>query len=113
MFGFHFYSHDTHIRFDNVCFELGDVDVCFDLLKKSVCNTPAGPYFLSILQHLVCIRNDSLVRPAYYKLIEECVSQIVIHRSGCDPDFRATKRFQIDVEPLLDQLVDSPGSINL
>ena len=40
-------------------------------------------------------------RPAYYKLIEECVSQIVLHKSGYDPDFRATKRFQIDVEPLI------------
>jgi diaphanous 2 len=43
-------------------------------------------------------------RPAYYKLIEECVSQIVLHKSGYDPDFRATKRFQIDVEPLIEHL---------
>ena len=42
-----------------------------------------------------------IYRPAYYKLIEECVSQIVLHKSGYDPDFRATKRFQIDVEPLI------------
>ena len=35
------------------------------------------------------------IRPAYYKLIEECISQIVLHKSGCDPDFRATKRFQV------------------
>jgi diaphanous 2 len=45
-------------------------------------------------------------RPAYYKLIEECVSQIVLHRSGCDPDFSATKRFQIDVQPLIETLVE-------
>lgn len=45
-------------------------------------------------------------RPAYYKLIEECVSQIVLHRSGCDPDFSATKRFQIDVGPLIETLVE-------
>lgn len=45
-------------------------------------------------------------RPAYYKLIEECISQIVLHRSGCDPDFSATKRFQIDVQPLIDTLVE-------
>ena len=47
------------------------------------------------------------IRPAYYKLIEECVSQIVLHKSGYDPDFRATKRFQIDVEPLIENLVKS------
>ena len=46
------------------------------------------------------------MRPAYYKLIEECVSQIVLHRSGCDPDFSAYKRFEIDVEPLVEHLVE-------
>ena len=40
----------------------------------------------------------------YYKLIEECVSQIVLHRDGCDPDFRATKRFDLKVEPLIERL---------
>lgn len=49
-------------------------------------------------------------RAAYYKLIEECVSQIVLHRSGCDPDFSATKRFQIDVQPLIDTLVEKSRS---
>ena len=69
-------------------------------------DTPVEPYFLSVLQHMVCIRDDSMVRPAYFKLIEECVSQIVLHKSACDPDFRATKRFNIDVEPLIEQLVE-------
>lgn len=44
-------------------------------------------------------------RPAYYKLIEECVSQIVLHKSGCDPDFKSKRGFQIDVQPLIDSLV--------
>jgi len=42
-----------------------------------------------------------ICRPQYYKLIEECVTQIVLHKSGVDPDFRYTKRFSVDVEPLL------------
>lgn len=45
-------------------------------------------------------------RPQYYKLIEECVTQIVLHKSGVDPDFRCTKRFSIDVEPLLGESCD-------
>ena len=93
-------------RFDNIRLELDDVNECFELVKNLVMDTPAEPYFLSILQHLVCIRDDALVRPAYYKLVEECVSQIILHKSGCDPDFRATKRFNIDVEPLIEQLVE-------
>ena len=45
-----------------------------------------------------------LTRVSYYKLIEECIAQVVLHKSGCDPDFSATKRFQIDVEPLIETL---------
>lgn len=40
-------------------------------------------------------------RPQYYRLIEECISQIVLHRSGVDPDFRLTKRFDIKVDEAL------------
>jgi len=43
-------------------------------------------------------------RVSYFKLIEECVTQIVRHKSGCNPDFSATKRIQIDVEQLLKAL---------
>merc|ERR1719187_222317 len=93
-------------RFDNIRLELDDVNECFELVKNLVMDTPAEPYFLSVLQHLVCIRDDAAIRPAYYKLVEECVSQIVLHKSGCDPDFRATQRFNIDVEPLIEQLVE-------
>ncbi|XP_023337546.1 protein diaphanous isoform X3 [Eurytemora carolleeae] len=93
-------------RFDNIRLELDDVNECFELIKNLVLDSPAEPYFLSILQHLVCIRDDAQIRPAYYKLIEECVSQIVLHKSGCDPDFRATQRFNIDVEPLIEQLIE-------
>ncbi|XP_076178549.1 diaphanous related formin 1 [Ptiloglossa arizonensis] len=93
-------------RFDHVRLELDDVNDCFEVIKNMVMDTSAEPYFLSILQHLLFVRDDALVRPAYYKLIEECVSQIVLHRSGCDPDFSATKRFQIDVQPLIDTLVE-------
>uniref|UniRef100_A0ABD2X546 Protein diaphanous n=1 Tax=Trichogramma kaykai TaxID=54128 RepID=A0ABD2X546_9HYME len=93
-------------RFDHVRLELDDVNDCFEVVKNMVMDTVAEPYFLSILQHLLFIRDDAQIRPAYYKLIEECVSQIVLHRSGCDPDFRATKRFKIDVQPLIETLVE-------
>ena len=103
--------------------ELDDVNEVFELVRNSVLDTAAEPFFLSILQHLLCIRDDYQVRPAYYKLVEECVSQIVLHKSGCDPDFRyllcpprslssqqnflrATKRFEIDVEPLVEHVTD-------
>ena len=40
-------------------------------------------------------------RPAYFKLIEECVTQIVLQRGGVDPDFRANHRFELDVDAMI------------
>ncbi len=36
------------------------------------------------------------LRPQYYKLIDECTAQIVLHRNGCDPDFKCRK-FELEV----------------
>ncbi|KAK9508062.1 hypothetical protein O3M35_007806 [Rhynocoris fuscipes] len=92
-------------RFDNVKLDFDDINECFEVLKNLVLDTPSEPYFLSILQHLLFIRDDSYIRPAYYKLIEECVAQIVLHKGGCDPDFRG-RNFQLDVHNLIDNLVE-------
>jgi len=48
---------DTTVRV-----ELDDVNECFDMLKHLVMDSPAEPYFLSILQHLLFIRDDHLIR---------------------------------------------------
>ncbi|RLW08244.1 hypothetical protein DV515_00003286 [Chloebia gouldiae] len=48
----------------------------------------------------------SVFSPQYFKLIEECVSQIVLHRSGTDPDFSYRKRLDINFSHLLDVCVD-------
>ena len=40
-------------RFDNIRLELDDVNECFELVKNLVMDTPAEPYFLSILQVLI------------------------------------------------------------
>lgn len=93
---------EFYARFDNVRMEMDDVNDCFEIIKNVTFDTPAEPYFLSILQHLLFIRDDNIIRPAYYKLIEECVTQIVLHKNGLDPDF--TKRFDIDVQPLIESL---------
>lgn len=41
------------------------------------------------------------LRPQYFKIVEECVSQIVLHRSGTDPDFSYRKRLDVDFSHLL------------
>uniref|UniRef100_A0AAR2LNB9 Diaphanous-related formin 3 n=1 Tax=Pygocentrus nattereri TaxID=42514 RepID=A0AAR2LNB9_PYGNA len=73
----------------------------FNMLFSVVKDTAAEVHFLSILQHLMLIRNDYFVRPQYFKIIEECVSQIVLHRSGTDPDFSYRKRLDVDFSHLL------------
>uniref|UniRef100_A0A3B5MSG6 Diaphanous-related formin 2 n=1 Tax=Xiphophorus couchianus TaxID=32473 RepID=A0A3B5MSG6_9TELE len=78
----------------------------YHLLSNMVKDTASETYFLSILQHLLLIRNDYYIRPQYYKVIEECVSQVVLHRSGTDPDFGYSKRLDVDFTQLIDQCVD-------
>lgn len=92
-------------RFDNVRLELDDINDCFEVLKNIVVESSSEPYLLSILQHLLYIRDDQLFRPAYFQLIEECVSQIVLHKAGCDPNFES-RDFHIDTTVLLDDLVE-------
>lgn len=36
--------------------------------------------------------------------MDEIVSQVVLHKSGFDPDFRSHKRFQIDVDEVIGEL---------
>ncbi|CAK6965931.1 protein diaphanous homolog 3-like [Scomber scombrus] len=80
------------------------------IVQSMVKDSSAEPYFLSILQHLMLIRNDYLVRPQYFKIIEECVSQIVLHRSGTDPDFSYRKRLDVDFSHLLEVCVEKARS---
>ncbi|XP_034437174.1 protein diaphanous homolog 3-like isoform X3 [Hippoglossus hippoglossus] len=93
-------------RLEDIKSELDDAGDVFSIVQSTVKDSSAEPYFLSILQHLMLIRNDYLVRPQYFKIIEECVSQIVLHRSGTDPDFSYRKRLDVDFGHLLEVCVD-------
>uniref|UniRef100_G1MZ03 Diaphanous related formin 2 n=1 Tax=Meleagris gallopavo TaxID=9103 RepID=G1MZ03_MELGA len=81
---------------------LNDIRFLYNMLK----DTSSENHFLSILQHFLLIRNDYYVRPQYYKVIEECVSQIVLHSSGLDPDFSCRGRMDVDFTHLIDAAVD-------
>ncbi|XP_051019542.1 protein diaphanous homolog 1 isoform X2 [Acomys russatus] len=96
---------DLKGRLDDIRMEMDDFGEVFQILLNTVKDSKAEPHFLSILQHLLLVRNDYEARPQYYKLIEECVSQIVLHKSGTDPDFKC-RHLQIDIEGLVDQMID-------
>nr|XP_020446937.1 protein diaphanous homolog 2 [Monopterus albus] len=93
-------------RLDDIRAEMDDLNEVYHLLSNMVKDTASETYFLSVLQHLLLIRNDYYIRPQYYKVIEECVSQVVLHRSGMDPDFGYSKRLDVDFTHLIDQCVD-------
>nr|CAD7432012.1 unnamed protein product [Timema monikensis] len=88
-------------KFDNVFIDIQELDDCYDIIKNLVKNTPSENHFLSIMQHLMFIRDDVDIRPAYFKLIDGCVSQIVLHKDGVDPDFR---QFLVDTDLLLETI---------
>ncbi|XP_042622535.1 protein diaphanous homolog 3-like isoform X3 [Cyprinus carpio] len=93
-------------RLEDIRSELDDIGDVFNVLYSSVKDTSAENHFLSILQHLLLVRNDYFAQPQYFKIIEECVSQIVLHRSGTDPDFAYRKRLDVDFSHLLEVCVD-------
>ena len=57
-------------RYDNIRLEIEDPRACFDLLMNTVNNTIAEPYFVSILQHLLSIRDDMYARSVACYLID-------------------------------------------
>ncbi|XP_042333998.1 protein diaphanous homolog 2 isoform X2 [Sceloporus undulatus] len=93
-------------RLNDIKVEMDDVNEVYHLLHNMLKETTSENYFLSILQHFLLIRNDYYVRPQYYKIIEECVSQIVLHCSGMDPDFKCRGRLDVDFTHLIDCCVD-------
>ncbi|XP_028972648.2 protein diaphanous homolog 3 isoform X5 [Esox lucius] len=93
-------------RLEDIKSEMDDVGDVFNVVQSMVKDSGAETYFLSILQHLMLIRNDYFVRSQYFKIIDECVSQIVLHRSGTDPDFTYRKRLDVDFTHLLEVCVD-------
>ncbi|ELV14086.1 Protein diaphanous like protein 1, partial [Tupaia chinensis] len=100
-------SYDLKGRLDDIRIEMEYpfTDWVFQILLNTVKDSKAEPHFLSILQHLLLVRNDYEARPQYYKLIEECISQIVLHKNGADPDFKC-RHLHIDIEGLIDQMID-------
>ncbi|XP_077783913.1 protein diaphanous homolog 3 isoform X1 [Podarcis muralis] len=93
-------------RLEDIRLDFDEANDVYNVVWNTVKDTSAEGYFLSILQHLLLIRNDSFIRPLYFKLIEECISQIVLHRSGVDPDFSYRKRLDVDFSHLMNICIE-------
>ncbi|XP_028271257.1 protein diaphanous homolog 1 isoform X4 [Parambassis ranga] len=98
-------SEDLKARLDDIHTEMDDVREIFEILVNTVKDSKAETHFLSLMQHLLLIRNDYWARPQYYKFIDECTSQVVLHRNGADPDFKC-RNLNLNIESLIDNMVD-------
>ncbi|VVC99649.1 unnamed protein product [Leptidea sinapis] len=88
---------------------VGKLHGCLENLRISLTNNPLSwieEFGAKGIESLLTTLNVCYTKPAYYKLIEECITQIVLHKNGYDPDFRLTQRFNIDVQPLIDGLIE-------
>lgn len=93
-------------RLEDIKAELDEAYDLYNMVWNTVKETRSEGYFISILQHLLLIRNDYFIRQQYFKLIDECVSQIVLHRDGLDPDFTYRKRLDLDLSQFVDICID-------
>uniref|UniRef100_A0A8D3CK27 Diaphanous related formin 1 n=1 Tax=Scophthalmus maximus TaxID=52904 RepID=A0A8D3CK27_SCOMX len=94
-------SEDLKVRLDDIRIEMEYPSSG----KNCPSDSKAETHFLSLMQHLLLIRNDYLARPQYYKLMDECIAQIVLHRNGADPDFKC-RNLSINIEGMIGELFD-------
>lgn len=82
-----------------------DTKTCFEYVNNTIKDTPAEFCLLSILHHLLLIRDDVNIRYSYYRLIEDCVAKIVLFKDGRDPDFECGSKFDLDVDSIISKLM--------
>ncbi|CAF4351128.1 unnamed protein product [Rotaria socialis] len=76
-----------HIKLESISNSWADLQACFDYFNSLVKNTSSEPILASIINRLICIRDDPAIRFSYLRLIDECITRIVFSKSACDPDF--------------------------
>ena len=102
-----YFELETKFR-ETISYDLDNPYVCFELISNSIKRTPAESCFRSILQHLLLVRDEVNVRSAYYQLIDNCISQLVMYKkSTLDPDFRYKGKVEIDAEAAVEQIITS------
>ncbi|KAL5111216.1 hypothetical protein TcWFU_000669 [Taenia crassiceps] len=92
-------------RFDVAKADLNEPRQVFQLLERSLANTSSEKSFLSILQHLLFVREEPY-REHYYNLINELVSQVVLQTDGVDID-PSLGLLRLDIEGTVNALMDA------
>ncbi|CAF1162558.1 unnamed protein product, partial [Didymodactylos carnosus] len=76
-----------HIKLDFISGSWSDAHACFEYFYQLVQGTTSEHVLSSILNRLICIRDDPAIRHAYLKLIDERITKIVFSKKARDPDF--------------------------
>ncbi|KAF6768330.1 hypothetical protein AHF37_10392 [Paragonimus kellicotti] len=97
-------------RLDAVKCDLDDPNQVYQILYRTLTGTKSETKFLSILQHLLFVR-DEPSRFSYYTLLEELISQVVMQVDGFDPDPRSVI-LRLDVEATVTALLEGVKQVD-
>ncbi|KAF9147778.1 hypothetical protein BG015_010519, partial [Linnemannia schmuckeri] len=92
-----FYNHQ-------ILHDMSDPYDVFHALLRSVESSRAYDFFLSLLQHMLLIREEGDLRIRYFQLMDAIVTQVVLDRRGITDNF--DQKFGISVNQLVGKLVD-------
>ncbi|KAF9356289.1 hypothetical protein BGX26_005472 [Mortierella sp. AD094] len=84
--------------------DMSDPYDVFHTLLRSVESSRAYDFFLSLLQHMLLIREEGDLRIRYFQLMDSIVTQIVLDRRGTTDNF--DQKLGISVNQLVSKLVD-------
>ncbi|KAG0256761.1 hypothetical protein DFQ27_005516 [Actinomortierella ambigua] len=99
-------DYDDMVEFYNhqILHDMSDPYDVFHALLRSVESSRAYDFFLSLLQHMLLIREEGDLRIRYFQLMDAIVTQVVLDRRGITDDFE--KKLGISVHQLVGKLVD-------
>ncbi|CAB3402955.1 unnamed protein product [Caenorhabditis bovis] len=100
-------------KYENLKAEYDTLDGCFEMLAATAQASGVDNILLNILQLLVLTPEDLSSRRAFFKLIDVCVSEIVLHRVPFDPESDEKFVFETPIADIIEQLQDEEMSKKL
>ncbi|VDL92259.1 unnamed protein product [Schistocephalus solidus] len=97
-------------RFEVAKTDLTECDQVYQLLSRSLLNTSSEKLFLSLLQHLLFVREEPY-REHYYALLNELISQVVLQTDGVDYD-PSLRLLHLDVEGTVNALLEAQKNMD-
>ena len=92
------------IYHDRVLRDLNDPRDVFECVLASVEGTRSYDFFLSCLQHILLIRDEVELKPRYFQVIDNLITQVVLDHKGLVEDFSQT--YGTSVQHLIDKFAD-------